>query len=104
SPLSPLNAVSRLFLQNQAAAASLLGKRFNELQKLQANEQLLNATRFLPLHTLNHVLKPSPAEGASSQPPGGLGAGLAPKSADMVEEMTNGMREFYADLPEQEGP
>ena len=79
SPLSPLNAaVSRLFLQN-----TILGKRFNELQKMQ-NEQLLSASRFLPFPSLNNVLKPS--------------------SKDVVDEMTNGMRDFYADVPEQEGP
>src|SRR5699024_11047143 len=70
-----------LFLQNTSA---ILGKRFNEQQKL-LSEQLL-ASRFLPLQaTLNSVLKPT--------------------SKDLVEEMTNGaMPQFYGDLPEQEGP
>ncbi|KAH9400394.1 hypothetical protein TYRP_001959 [Tyrophagus putrescentiae] len=56
SPLSPLNAaVSRLFLQN-SNVNSLLGKRFSDLQSA---EQLLQASRFLPLQAaaLNSVLK-----------------------------------------------
>lgn len=79
TPLSPLNAaVSRLFLQN-----TILGKRFNDFQKMQ-NEQLLSASRFLPFPNLNTVLKPS--------------------NKDVVDEMSNGMSDYYADVPEQEGP
>lgn len=89
SPLSPLNAaVSRLLMQNTSA---ILGKRFNELQKQAlANEQLLQASRFLPLQaTLNSVLKPT--------------------SKDLVEEMSGNAgvavpQVFYGDLPEQERP
>lgn len=82
SPLSPFNAVSRLLFQNTSA---IFGKRLNELQKLQ-NEQLLNQA--------SKLLNPTIQQAALKQP----------TSKDLVEEMTNGMREFYGDIPEQDGP
>nr|XP_046915819.1 zygotic gap protein knirps-like [Dermatophagoides farinae] len=105
SPLSPLNAaVSRLFLQNNNAANafSVLGKRFSELQKLQNEQLLLNqaASQFLnPTATAlqQAVLKQQPGLNSS------IGT-VVPSQKDLVEEMTNGLREFYGDTPEQDGP
>nr|XP_027197622.1 zygotic gap protein knirps-like isoform X3 [Dermatophagoides pteronyssinus] len=105
SPLSPLNAaVSRLFLQNNnaASAMSVLGKRFSELQKLQNEQLLLNqaASRFLnPTATAlqQAVLKQQPGLNSS------IGT-VIPSQKDLVEEMTNGIRQFYGDTPVQDGP
>lgn len=82
SPLSPLNAaVNRLFLQN-----TMFNKRLSEIQKLQSEQLLLNhASRLLSPALNSNVFR-------------------QPSSKDLIENMTNGIKEFYGDTPEQERP
>ncbi|OTF77040.1 hypothetical protein BLA29_003727, partial [Euroglyphus maynei] len=106
SPLSPLNAaVSRLFLQNNnnaANAISVLGKRFSELQKLQNEQLLLNqaASRFLNPTTATAI-----QQAVLKQQPGLNSSTVVSSQKDLVEEMTNGIHQFYGDtISEQDGP